>query len=320
MFASFELKLTVTALAGILTLTGGTKWSQDAQQATRTRAGFWWNFKGWTGLGWSSTLFAWQRSCYSWWLWSLTGRSNPPSPTPGECLSLLLFLDFRLQINSRVREASLKEFPIPLIFKICPTPGFHQRALEAAGYEGVKSFFTGLVNIGNRSVLGWAGNSTNPESRSKLSEFLKTIIISVEDLVDTVELVTMENEHKIIKLDRLQLRKINYPRNCFTLDFSRDSHVNESGIKSLKINFRMQSNFSAEVQVVDKNMWTERTINSHSFSSSGDRVVTKAGFLSSYFVNAAIEEDFTANCTSYPNTNFANYSQCDDEYVTNEDM
>ena len=218
-------------------------------------------------------------------------------------------------MNTRVREARLKE--LPMMFKICPTPGFRHEALKAAGYEGVKSYFTGLVNIGDEQVHGWAGNSTELKSESTVArEFLRNVTLSVEDFVRSVSLVTTDNEQMRIEVERIQLKRINYPSNCFTLDFFKDSRVNKSGIKSLQINFEKGDNISTEVQVTDRNQFTERNLNSQSFSTSGERVRTKAGFLSSYFVNTAVEEDFTSNCTSYPNTNFANYSQCDDEYVT----
>ena len=215
-------------------------------------------------------------------------------------------------INTRVREVNLKE--LPMLFKICPTPGFHHRALQAAGYEGVKSYFTGLVKIGNKTTIGWAGNSEKLKSESTVvREFLRNITHSVTDIVDSLSMVTMDNELIEIKLDKIQLRRVNYPSNCFTLDFLTDSRLHKNRIKSLKINFQKQDNISTEIQVRDRNMLTERNLNSHSFFSSGDRIHTRAGFLSSYFVNTAIEEDFTSNCTSYPNINFANYSQCDDE-------
>ena len=213
-------------------------------------------------------------------------------------------------IDTRVREASLKE--LPMLFKICPTPGFRHEALQAAGYEGVKSYFTGLLNIGNEKVLGWVGNSTEAKSESTVvREFLRNITYSVEDILRSVTLVTMENEHIEIEVERIRLRRINYPSNCFTLDFFTDSLINKSGIKSLQINFQKRDNISTEVQVTDRNQMTERNLNR--FSTSGERVRTKAGWLSSYFVRTAVEEDFTSNCTSYPNSNFANYSQCDNE-------
>ena len=209
-----------------------------------------------------------------------------------------------------MREASLKE--LPMLFKICPTPGFRHKALQAAGYEGVKSYFTGLLNIGNEKVLGWVGNSTEAKSESTVvREFLRNITYSVEDILHSVTLVTMENEHIEIEVGRIRLRRINYPSNCFTLDFFTDSLINKSGIKSLQINFQKRDNISTEVQVTDRNQMTERNLNR--FSTSGERVRTKAGWLSSYFVRTAVEEDFTSNCTSYPNSNFANYSQCDNE-------
>ena len=209
-----------------------------------------------------------------------------------------------------MREASLKE--LPMLFKICPTPGFRHEALQAAGYEGVKSYFTGLLNIGNEKVLGWVGNSTEAKSESTVvREFLRNITYSVEDILHSVTLVTMENEHIEIEVERIRLRRINYPSNCFTLDFFTDSLINKSGIKSLQINFQKRDNISTEVQVTDRNQMTERNLNR--FSTSGERVRTKAGWLSSYFVRTAVEEDFTSNCTSYPNSNFANYSQCDNE-------
>ena len=209
-----------------------------------------------------------------------------------------------------MREASLKE--LPMLFKICLNPGFRHEALQAAGYEGVKSYFTGLLNIGNEKVLGWVGNSTEAKSESTVvREFLRNITYSVEDILHSVTLVTMENEQIEIEVGRIRLRRINYPSNCFTLDFFTDSLINKSGIKSLQINFQKRDNISTEVQVTDRNQMTERNLNR--FSTSGERVRTKAGWLSSYFVRTAVEEDFTSNCTSYPNSNFANYSQCDNE-------
>ena len=227
------------------------------------------------------------------------------------CFDILLMC----LINTRVREDIVKE--LPLLFKICPTPGLHHGALQAAGYQGVKSYFTGLVKIGNKRAISWAGNSTElkSESTTVVREFLRNITHSVEDIVDSVSLMTMDSEQIEIDLDMIQMRRVNYPSNCFTFDFLTDFRLHKSGVKSLKINFRKQDNISTEIQVTDRNMFTERNLNSHSFFASGDRIRTRAGFLSSYFVSTALEEDFTSNCTSYPNDNFANYSQCDNEYV-----
>ena len=193
-----------------------------------------------------------------------------------------------------------------MIFKICPTPGFRQEGLQAAGYKGVKDFFDGTLEIRNKSVLGWAGNSTS------MKEFLRSVTYSVEDIIQKVIVVNTENEQSEVDLEKIHVRKVNYPSNCFTLDLSKEPLLNESAIKILRINFHNDKEaVSTEVQLVGKNIFTERNINRLSIFSSGDRILTKNGSLRSYFVSIRVEEDFTLNCTSYPNKPYENYTQCD---------
>ena len=220
-------------------------------------------------------------------------------------LFYISFNFFSSLIETRVREGSLKEVDVPMIFKICPTPGFRQEGLQAAGYKGVKDFFDGTVEIRNMSVLGWAGNSTS------MKEFLKSVTYSVEDIIQKVIVLNTENEQSEIDLEKIHVRKVNYPSNCFTLDLSKEPLLNESAIKTLRINFYNKEAVSTEVQLVGKNIFTERNINRLSIFSSGDRILTKNGSLSSYFVSIRVEEDFTLNCTSYPNKPYEDYTQCD---------
>ena len=64
----------------------------------------------------------------------------------------------------------------PIIFKICPDPGFNTTILMQEGYNGTSSYFGGWSKY-NGSVFGWAGHTDTNEIKSTVEKIYKKVQI-----------------------------------------------------------------------------------------------------------------------------------------------
>ena len=68
-----------------------------------------------------------------------------------------------------VYKKDLSEIEFPLLFRICLFENENKNhRFHKYGYEGVRSFFSGL-SMYNSSIVGWAGHTKNGSSRGSVS-------------------------------------------------------------------------------------------------------------------------------------------------------
>ena len=73
---------------------------------------------------------------------------------------------------TKKRLEQVQEFPI--IFKICPDPGFNATLLFEEGYNGTDSYFGGWSKF-NGSIYGWAGHTETLGVKSTVEKIYKKV-------------------------------------------------------------------------------------------------------------------------------------------------
>ena len=90
-------------------------------------------------------------------------------------------------------------------------------------------------------------------------------------------------------------------------------------MKLWEITFNRNTTKSVQINFQGSTLATNRDILDNSMFSSGDPVIPKAKKDTIYIVeiseNIYLEEDESKNCRNYPNADYANYKDCDDQYM-----
>ena len=71
-------------------------------------------------------------------------------------------------------EVKLTDIELPILFKVCPDPGFNTTALREEGYAGIYEYFLGR-SMFNTSLYGWAGHTNNSQTRGTVHNIYKKI-------------------------------------------------------------------------------------------------------------------------------------------------
>ena len=223
--------------------------------------------------------------------------------------------------TTRVKDVALKDLDFPLIFKICAEPGFNQTALNEVGYSRLSEYFKGKSRF-NGAVFGWAGHTSENTTWGGVEEtFEKVRINSVEKLLDgvSVKLNTDSEEYLHLPPDQVYLGRINYPYNCYTLNLTKHGFWGK-GVKIMNLRLNTEEAFQAmQIQLQGETVATHRDIYDHTLFSTGDAMTAKPGEHRKFAVrideNIFVEEDESKNCREYPNSDFASYSDCDDNFT-----
>ena len=83
---------------------------------------------------------------------------------------------------------------------------------------------------------------------------------------------TTKNAYININTSLVQVRRPNYPSNCYTLDLAEHEEVKNVGVKKLFIQFWPKKNSSLKILLEDKSLACNRTIKFHKFFFSGKNV------------------------------------------------
>ena len=212
----------------------------------------------------------------------------------------------------------------PLVIKICVSPGFNQTAIYELGYAGLWQYFRGKSRFDN-NVFGWAGHTDQNTSWATVQEtFEKIQINKVTDIIKSVSIRPNTDPGAPLKWlflqDKIFLERVNYPYNCYNLDLTNDSRLNGKSFKTMSLNFKTSKQVQAvHIQLHGKTLAAHRQIFDHTVFSTGDVIKARPGehnkFATRIEENVFVEEDDTKNCRSYPNSEFANYRECDDHIV-----
>ena len=222
-------------------------------------------------------------------------------------------------MNTDSSEIDLKDMKFPLDIKICPQPGFNKTAIGEAGYDE-KSWWSYFKGVGrfNSSIVGWAGHTRDGGVQGSVEDVYHKIRgHKIEDVIQGIE-IDFETEDSIdYPLKDATFTRVNYPHNCYTLDLSKVVEKQNEIIKILRIKARNIEKL--QISLYGSTINTHREIYDNTFYAKGDTVNAKSGELNKYAVkiskNIFLEDDKSKNCREYPNSEYASYMDCDNQYV-----
>ena len=209
----------------------------------------------------------------------------------------------------------------PLDIKICVTPSLNSTALKEFGYEDTQEYVIGASNRSNYATIGWGGHDHNGRDLTSAREVFNKVKLNMtkEDILGNIYITTHENDQIVKKPCELDLVKMNRVHTCQILKLDPEDM---KGMKDMAIYFNEKiQNSSVEVDLKGRGLTPHRQILSHRFYSSGDvmklnRVTTKAkGYIVRIKENVFVEGDPGQTCRNYPTSEFASYTECDDQYV-----
>ena len=173
------------------------------------------------------------------------------------------------QTTITVTERDLKDSEFPLLFKICFDPSFNKTAEEEAGYD---HFFSGKSKF-NSSLVGWAGHTKDGGVRGSVEELVRNVTLhSPQQVIASITVWSMENSWIDISIEDVELWRLNFPHNCYTLNLSRNQDVREKGVKQVFIDFPLLENTSMELLLEGTSMICDRKVKNHKFYSSGSDI------------------------------------------------
>ena len=96
--------------------------------------------------------------------------------------------------------------------------------------------------------------------------------------------------------------------------------MRQERIKTLAIGFKTTRIERVQINFHGSSLKANRDIYDDTFGTTGDAIVVdKAGTYNKYAVeisgNSYLEEDTSKKCRNYPNSEYASYKDCDDQYM-----
>ena len=147
--------------------------------------------------------------------------------------------------NTVVEKKKLEDFDFPLLFKICPMLGFNISALKKVGYASTVGYFKG-ESMFNKSMIGWGGHKNGTfEALASVEEvYEKVKSHEVGDIIDYIKINFQSGKSKKFTSDSVDInvKRVNYPRNCFTLNLANDSDVQGNGITDMYFKLKKVKN------------------------------------------------------------------------------
>ena len=138
---------------------------------------------------------------------------------------------------------------LPLVFRICFLPGFNLSAIEDAGYDtsfGSFYYFLGKSKY-NSSLVGWAGHTSTSGVRGEVGEMLEKVTLhTVNEAIHEILGQSWTNDYYKISLTSVKLWRMNWPYNCFTLDLTNNTEVQQKGVRMISFIFPTKENTSAQ--------------------------------------------------------------------------
>ena len=138
-----------------------------------------------------------------------------------------------------------------------------------------------------------------------------------KDILGNTYITTHKDDQIVKKPCEMELVKINRLHNCYILKLDREDM---KGMKDFGIHFKEKyQNSLLEVELQGHGLTPHREIMKHYFFSSGDAMKLNRFTTKVYAVkikeNIFVEEDPSQTCRNYPTSEFASYTECDDQYV-----
>ena len=181
------------------------------------------------------------------------------------------------QTTITVTERNLQDSEFPLLFKICFTPSFNETAIEEVGYTSSYHYFSGKSKF-NSSFYGWTGHTSEGGVQGTVEKLIRKVTLhNPEQVISDIQVWSMANTWINISIDSLELWRLNYPYNCYTLNLSKNQEVQEKGVKQIFFTFPLMENTSMELLLKGASMICDREIKNHKFYSSGVDIKLERG-------------------------------------------
>ena len=100
----------------------------------------------------------------------------------------------------------------------------------------------------------------------------KAQLYTAEEAIDRVQIWSMTNENIKINMTSIKVWRMNYPHNCFALDLTNNTEVEQKGVKQMYFYFPVMENTSVSILLKGKSLACNREIKANQFFSSGDDV------------------------------------------------
>ena len=222
-------------------------------------------------------------------------------------------------LNTDTSEVDLKDIEFPLTIKICAEPGFNETAIKEAGYKKTSYYFKGISRF-NSSLVGWAGHTEDFGVKGSVEEVHEKVRShKVEDVIQEIVIDFNRDDRLYLPLKQTNLPRVNYPHNCYTLDLSSVPGIQNKSIKTLGFLFKSKNVEKVQMSLHGNTLATNREIFDNSFHAKGDLIIVTPGRKHKYGVeiskNEYLEEDKSKRCRKYPNSEYASYMACDDQFV-----
>ena len=148
--------------------------------------------------------------------------------------------------NTEVASKTLQGRNFPLIFKICPQPGFKESAVfEQYGYKSEYKYFLG-TSMFNNSQYGWAGHTNDSSGPLTSVEMVYSKVSSFKNPEDIIKRIDIKLNGGKVTLNHTHvfMQRVNYPLNCFTLDLTKYPEIRRKGLRDLTFFFKPARNLT----------------------------------------------------------------------------
>ena len=149
--------------------------------------------------------------------------------------------------NTQVETKTLQGRDFPLIFKICPQPGFKEHdVFKENGYKSFYYYFMGR-SMFNKTSYGWAGHKNDSSGPLSTVEkvFKKVSMFSPEDIIQSINIELNDASIEKLNHSHVFLKRVNYPMNCFTLNLDEFvERIKEKGVKTITFYFKLAPNLT----------------------------------------------------------------------------
>ena len=172
--------------------------------------------------------------------------------------------------------------------------------------------------------MGWAGHTKDFGVKGSVEEIFKKVRNHVvEEVISSIWVDFKTEKGFYLPLKYVTLKRVNYPQNCYTLDLSSVNQSRDESIKTLGIVFKSgkleKKLEKVQISLQGITLATNREIFDNSFYSKGDKITVTPERIRKYAVeiskNVYLEEDKNKNCRNYPNSEYASYMECDDQFM-----
>ena len=148
--------------------------------------------------------------------------------------------------NTEVASKTLQGRNFPLIFKICPQPGFKESSVfEQYGYKSEYKYFLG-TSMFNNSQYGWAGHTNDSSGPLTSVEMVYRNVSSFnpEEIIKRIDIKLMNGDEVTLDHTHVLMQRVNYPLNCFTLDLTKYPEIRRKGLRHLTFFFKPARNLT----------------------------------------------------------------------------